>query len=73
MHFEFQQHAMLCGIDMIGRRALPVAECADRISALDVFDPETMEIIIPEGFKVTQKGVDYLVACGCDYIVVEDT
>ncbi len=68
---NFHKHALRCGIDMSGREAVPISMAAERIAAVDVIHPETQESVIPEGFKVTKLGVQYLRSIGCDYVVCE--
>ena len=71
MSTVYNLHARDCGIDMCGREAVPVRAAAHRIAAVPVIHPETREEIIPEGFKVTAKGVAVLIEAGCDYVICE--
>lgn len=68
---DFRFHAEACGIDMVGREAVPIVDACNRIVALDVNHPETMEMVIPAGFRMGVAEVDWMQSVGMDYVVVE--
>lgn len=67
---QYRQHAILCGIDMTGREAVPVRECEDRELAVDALDPVTLEPLLSAGITPNLLGMHILLEAGIDYVVV---
>lgn len=68
---DYQAHAISCGIDMTNRVALPVAECLNRWTAVEVLHPETQDPIVVAGWWVLEDTIKECVNAGVDYLIVE--
>lgn len=64
-------HAVLCGIDMTNRIALPIAECVNHFPATDILHPETQEIYWPAGFWIKAGDEHWFTDIGMDYVICE--
>ncbi len=56
---------------MQGRHAVPICYSVGRITAVDINDPETMELMIPAGFRITERAFNWMYHRGMDYVIAE--
>lgn len=68
----FRQHAIDCGVDLTGCAVVPCDYRADGcIVMVPPIHPETLEEMVPEGFRLTGDQCETLRrATGIDYLIV---
>jgi len=69
----FRQHALDCGINLTGSAAVPCDARADGcIITIPPLHPETLEEMVPEGFRLTGEQCETLRReTGIDYLIVQ--
>jgi hypothetical protein len=69
-------HAAACGSDLV-TDAVPIGKIVSRASsgrgtwlAVDVVDPETLEVVYPAGYWLDTEDLPRLEALGLDYVIL---
>ncbi len=66
------EHAIRCGVDMAGKKAVAIEDLsAGGWTAWPVDSPETQETILPVGFWVSLTDYDWFKSYGIDYVILE--
>ena len=72
-------HASACGFTLATTDAVPVHKIVSRSKsgkgawlAVDVINPETLDVVYPAGYWLDDADVPKLEALGVDYVMLED-
>jgi hypothetical protein len=70
-------HAAACGFDLVTADAVPIGKIVSRASsgrgawlAVDIVDPETLEVVYPAGYWLDTEDLPGLEALGLDYVIL---
>jgi hypothetical protein len=64
-------HAAACGFDLVTTDAVPIGKIVRGAwLAVDIVDPETLEVVYPAGYWLDTEDLPRLEALGLDYVIV---
>ena len=76
---QAREHAVACGFDLVSTDAVPVQRIVSRSKsgrgawlAVDVVNPETLDVVYPAGYWLDEEDIPKLEALGVDYVILEN-